>query len=130
MMSQGLETHLWIGNHSRELEIEGKPIVLFRCPLCERNFAREPWETQWKAARVGTFRVEYLHESVSQRWVSEPCPGKQAPDIELSSSSMVQVPHVKVNVASATPDVPELSAPRHIAGSASDRRLFLTARYA
>ena len=33
------------GNHSRALEIEGKPIVLFRCHVCERNFARAPSET-------------------------------------------------------------------------------------
>jgi hypothetical protein len=84
MASKGLETHLWVGNHSRDLEIEGKPIVLFRCPICERNFAREPAETNWRAARVGSFRVEYLSESISERWVSEPCPGRQASDIHLS----------------------------------------------
>jgi hypothetical protein len=92
MASQGLESHLWVGNHSREPEIEGNLIVLFRCPLCERNFAREPSRTKWRAARVETFRVVYLPDSVSERWVSEPCPGKQASDIELSSSSMVQIP--------------------------------------
>src|ERR1700735_2739824 len=84
MASKGLETHLWVGNNSRDLEIEGKPIVLFRCPICERNFAREQAETNWRAARVGTFRVEYLSESISERWVSEPCPGRQASDIHLS----------------------------------------------
>jgi hypothetical protein len=86
MTGQGLETHLWTGNHPRDLEIEGKSIVLFRCPVCERNFAREPSETKWRAARVETFRVVYLSESISERWVSEPCPGAQAPDIDLSLS--------------------------------------------
>ncbi len=100
MTSQGLETHLWIGNHSRDLEIEGKPIVLFRCPICERNFAREPAETRWRAARVGTFRVEYLAESISERWVSEPCPGKQASDIHLSSSKAdAPTPEVATSIA-------------------------------
>ena len=94
MASQGLKTHLWIGNHSRELQIEGKPIVLFRCPVCERNFAREPSETKWKAARIGTFHVEYLHEAVSDRWVSEPCPGQRASDMDLSASSIAGKPAV------------------------------------
>jgi hypothetical protein len=48
MTSQGLETHLWIENRSRELQIEGIPIVLFRSPVCERNFARDPSETNGK----------------------------------------------------------------------------------
>jgi hypothetical protein len=33
MTGQKLETHLWTGNHPRDLEIDGKPIVLFRCPV-------------------------------------------------------------------------------------------------
>jgi hypothetical protein len=90
MTSQGLETHLWVGNHSRELQIEGNPIVLFRCPVCGRDFARDPSETKWRAARVQTFRVVYLPDSVSDRWVSEPCPGQRASDIDLSASSNVE----------------------------------------
>ena len=86
---------MWTGNRQRELEIEGKPIVLFRCPVCERNFAREIGETKWRAARVETFRVAYLPDSISERWVSEPCPGARASDIDLSSSSKAQVPPTK-----------------------------------
>jgi hypothetical protein len=76
MEHEGLETHLWSGNQPRELEIEGKPVVLFRCPVCERNFAREHGESNWRAAHVGTFRITYLSDPLSRQWVSEPCPGK------------------------------------------------------
>jgi hypothetical protein len=78
MEHEGLETHVWSGNQPRELEIEGKPIVLFRCPICERSFVREHGRSNWTAARVGTFRITYLSDSISQQqWVSEPCPGKR-----------------------------------------------------
>jgi hypothetical protein len=42
MENQGLETRLWVGNHSREIEIQGQSLILYRCPLCGRDFAREP----------------------------------------------------------------------------------------
>ena len=72
MADEGLEAHLWAGNRPRDLEIEGKPIVPLRSPVCERNFARESTQTKWRAARVETFRVVYLPDSVSERWVPEP----------------------------------------------------------
>jgi hypothetical protein len=109
MTGQGLETHQWIGNYPRDFEIEGKPIVLFRCPVCERNFARETGDTEWRAARVETFRVEYLPETVSDRWVSEPCPGTQAADIELSWS------RAKVSDPSIAASEPEKQPKRRIA---------------
>jgi hypothetical protein len=77
MEHEGLETHFRSGNQPRELEIEGKPIVLFRCPICERSFAREHGRSNWRAARVGTFRITYLSDSISLQWVSGPCPGKR-----------------------------------------------------
>jgi hypothetical protein len=57
MEDEGLGTHLWVGNHSRRLEVGAKPLVLFRCPLCERDFARAPADSKWRAVRVSTFRV-------------------------------------------------------------------------
>jgi hypothetical protein len=75
MDDRGLKTHLWVGNHSRQIEIDGKLIVLYRCPRCGRNFAREPDQPDWKSALVGPFRIELLPDSVTQQWLSEPCPG-------------------------------------------------------
>ncbi len=74
MEDDGLETHLWIGNHSREIKIAGEPIVLYRCPLCARDFARDPGKSNWRAISVSTFRIAFLPEGVSQAWLSEPCP--------------------------------------------------------
>ena len=92
MEYKGLETHLWSGNHLRELEIDGTPIVLFRCPVCERYFAREHGVSNWRAAHVGTFRVTYFSDSISQQWVSEPCPGKPpTPSSESSSGARADV---------------------------------------
>jgi hypothetical protein len=75
MHGQGLETHLWVGNHSREIEIQGQSMALYRCPVCGRDFARELGASTWRAAVVGTFKVEYLPDSVSEEWVLQPCPG-------------------------------------------------------
>jgi|ERR1700722_15525912 hypothetical protein len=74
MEDEGLQTHLWVGNHSRQIEIEGKLIVLYRCPGCSCNFCRKADEASWKAAIVSPLRSEFLHDSVSQQWVSERCP--------------------------------------------------------
>ena len=72
MEDEGLKTHFWVGNHSREIEIDGKPIVLFRCPVCERDLSPA---SQIGEQRIGTFRIMYLLDSVAQQWVSAPCPG-------------------------------------------------------
>jgi hypothetical protein len=32
MENDGLETHLWVGNRSREIEIGGQAFVLYHCP--------------------------------------------------------------------------------------------------
>jgi hypothetical protein len=82
MEDDGLETHLWIGNHSREISIEGEPIVLYRCPLCTRDFSREPGSSNWRAICVSTFRIAFLPDGVSQKWISEPCPGSPPPPLE------------------------------------------------
>jgi hypothetical protein len=79
MEDEGLNTHLWVGNHSRQIEIDGKMLVLYRRPKCGRDFAREPDRLEWKAVLVGPFRSELLPDSVSRQWVLEPCPGPPPP---------------------------------------------------
>src|SRR5580693_6612591 len=91
MEHNGLGTHPW-SDQPRSLEIEGKPILLVRCPVCERNFVRERGESNWRAAHVGTFRITYLSDPMSQQWVSEPCPGKPpAPPPEGSGEARPDV---------------------------------------
>jgi hypothetical protein len=91
MHVQGLETHLWVGNHSREIEIQGQPMVLYCCPVCGRDFAREPGASTWKAAVIGTFKVEYLPDSVSEDWVLQPCPGLHPP---FASENVVETERI------------------------------------
>jgi len=76
MENEGLETHLWVGNSAREIEIGGKAFVLYHCPRCTRDFAREPGRSGWRAVHVGVHKVHYLHDSLSHKWVSESCPEK------------------------------------------------------
>jgi len=69
MENEGLETHLWVGNSAREIEIGGKAFVLYHCPRCTRDFAREPGQSGWSAVHVGVHKVHYLHDSLSHEWV-------------------------------------------------------------
>jgi amidase len=63
-----------VGNSAREIEIGGKAFVLYHCPRCTRDFAREPGRSGWRAVHVGVHKVHYLHDSLSHKWVSESCP--------------------------------------------------------
>jgi hypothetical protein len=84
MEDEGLGTHLWVGNHSRKLEVGAKPLVLFRCPLCEREFARAPADSNWRAVGVSTFKSDYLSDSISQQWTSELCPGASSEKLPVN----------------------------------------------
>jgi hypothetical protein len=115
MEDDGLETHLWIGNHSRQIKIDGEPIVLYRCPLCTRDFSREPGKPNWRAIYVSTFRIAFLPDAVSQKWLSEPCPGRP----QQSSEELPVLPAAEPMVKSVTaePDV----IPRRVPGVARRR---------
>ena len=82
MEREGLETHLWLGNHSREIRIAGEPIILYRCPICSRDFARLPGRSNWKAIPVSTFSIMFLADAITQEWLKEPCPRSTAPPPE------------------------------------------------
>jgi hypothetical protein len=79
MENEGLETHLWVGNNAREIEIGDKAFVLYHCPRCGRDFGREPGRSGWRAVHVGVHKVHYLHDSLSNQWVSEACPESPQP---------------------------------------------------
>ena len=113
---EGLETHLWVGNHSREIKLDGKPIVLYRCPLCTRDFSREPGKSNWRAIAVSTFRISMLPDEVSQAWIAEPCPGRPRPSAEKLAVAEATTTPTVVSVA-AEPE----TDPRRLPGVA--RRL-------
>ena len=82
MEREGLETHLWVRNHSREIRIAGEPIILYRCSICSRDFARLPGRSNWKAIPVSTFSIMFLADVITQQWLNEPCPLSRAPPAE------------------------------------------------
>jgi hypothetical protein len=111
-----IETHLSGHSSIYEVKIEGNVLFLYHCPLCGRDFARGADEAVWRAARIGTFRVDFLPD---EQWVSEPCPGIPSSsqsgtfneDNSATSGSLVAV------TDSISPDPPsgdasELSRPR------------------
>ena len=42
MENEGLETHLWVGNNAREIEIGDKAFVLYHCAVRAR-FCSRTW---------------------------------------------------------------------------------------
>lgn len=116
MEDEGLETHLRVGNHPREIRIDGKPIVLYRCPLCARDFSREPGESSWRAISVSTFRIAYLPDAVSQAWLAEPCPGRrrqtpaQLPVLEAAKPMAISVTGKPTAIEAAVPTAISLTA--------------------
>jgi hypothetical protein len=75
MKGHGIKTHISVDNPAHLVEVDGKTLLLFHCISCDREFAREPSESVWRAAHVGPFRVTFLPEEVNKQWISEPCPG-------------------------------------------------------
>src|SRR5258708_39450474 len=71
-----LETHTWTRKYTREIKIGDQRLILYCCPRCQRHFAREPGQPDWRAAHVGVFQVDFLEDSVTRQWVSEACPGE------------------------------------------------------
>jgi hypothetical protein len=81
MIDDPFKTHDWSNNEPREIKIEGKSIFHHHCRKCTRDFARESSQTDWKAVYIGPFTVKFLDNSVSQQWLSQPCPGTPAPTV-------------------------------------------------
>jgi hypothetical protein len=75
MEPQGFETHLASGEF-REINVDGKTLIVYSCRRCGRKFGREAGAKEWRAAHIGAFTVEFLDDSLSRKWVSEPCPGQ------------------------------------------------------
>jgi hypothetical protein len=91
MVDNPLKTHIWTSNEPREIKIDGKSISHHHCRKCGRDFAREASQADWKAVCIGAFSVKFLHNSVGQQWISEPCPGTPSPMAPMPSKKrMVQ----------------------------------------
>jgi hypothetical protein len=91
---------------SHLVEVNGRKLVLFDCKSCGREFARDPADSKWRAAYVGPFRVTFLADAISQRWVSETCPGGR----EAATETLSEVSHSPVFLESQN-DLVRLPAP-------------------
>jgi hypothetical protein len=65
-------THRW---SEQKVSIKGRPFLHRRCQICERDFARPLVEKKWQAVHVGVLSLDFLDDEITQRWVSEDCPG-------------------------------------------------------
>ena len=70
-------THQWA---KQEVSIKGRQFLHRRCQICERDFARALGEEEiWRAVHVGVLSFDFLDDEITQRWVSEDCPGRPLP---------------------------------------------------
>jgi hypothetical protein len=73
MKDRVIETHLSVRSRAYEAKVDGKTLILYHCPQCGRDFAREENEVEWRAAHIGAFKVDFLQD---EQWAAEPCPGQ------------------------------------------------------
>ncbi len=71
--AKAFDSHVWSGPTPRQITHNGKTIFHVRCAHCGRDFAQGLDGAGWQAVYVGITRVELLAESVSRRWLTEPC---------------------------------------------------------
>jgi hypothetical protein len=69
-----LDTHVWSDGSVRRFRQDAKTLTLRHCVRCGRDFAMGLDGEHWQAVYIGVFRVEPLHENVSERWLREGCP--------------------------------------------------------
>ena len=71
---------------------DGQIILHNRCALCGRDFAQGLDErNDWQAAYLGLLRIEALADDVSERWVSEVCPGQFLPEDDEARAKWLAV---------------------------------------
>jgi hypothetical protein len=88
-LTAGVSTHVSPDNSAHLIKVDGITLLLFHCVLCGREFAREPDQSEWRAAHVGPFRVKFMPDAVNERWVSEPCPGSSEAIPNTAEKSVV-----------------------------------------
>jgi len=73
-----LDTHVFSDDTDGPLRFnqDGKSIYYHRCLRCGREFGMGLNGGGWLAVHVGLLRIDLLANSVSDRWLRDPCPGK------------------------------------------------------
>src|SRR5215472_6843726 len=80
-------SHLWA---EQQVSIKGRTFFHRRCQICERDFARSLVEGEWRAVYIGVLSLDFLDEKITQRWMSEDCPGRPLPG--EANSERIQPP--------------------------------------
>jgi hypothetical protein len=76
-----LQTHVWADDDiPDQITQDGEIFFHHRCVRCGRDFVQPADGTGWQAAYVELLRIELLADSVTERWVSEECPGRLLTD--------------------------------------------------
>lgn len=83
-MSGGIpsETHSFSTN-SRKVVLNGLELFHSQCRACGRDFVRTGGTHHWFAAYIGVFSIGVLSHEISERWLSEPCPGERCASDEV-----------------------------------------------
>ena len=72
-----LQTHVWADDDiPHQITQDGEILLHHRCVRCGRDFVQPTDGTRWQAAFVGVERIEPLADSVTERWVTDDCPGR------------------------------------------------------
>jgi hypothetical protein len=77
-----LRTHVWAdGDMPRQITQDGEIIFHHQCLRFGRDvLQKNDHDARWQAATVGTLRIEPVADSVTERWVTEDCPGRLLAD--------------------------------------------------
>ncbi len=67
-------SHTWISARGRILSIAGKSLRQFKCRNCRRDFVEEIGTGARYAVHVSIFDFDRLADSVTDRWLKQPCP--------------------------------------------------------
>ena len=76
------ETHSFSTKPQR-IVLNGLELFLSHCQLCGRDFVRTGGTHHWYAAYIGVFSIDVLPPEISERWLSEPCPGERCASDEV-----------------------------------------------
>jgi hypothetical protein len=72
-----LQTHAWADPcNPHQIMQDGELLYHHRCVRCGRDFLQTTDGTGWQAAFVGVQRIEPLADGVTERWVTDDCPGR------------------------------------------------------
>lgn len=70
-------THRWLGSGGRALDLGGQLKTEYVCINCKRHFVRIDQTGELFAAYPTVLDFDRLAQDVTERWLNEPCPGRE-----------------------------------------------------